>query len=148
MIGIVAMSDFGVIGYQGRLPWKIPGDLKWFKETTMGHVVLFGRSTAESVGPLKGRDIWTLTRNPTKEKEISDPLDIVPTVGQKVFLAGGAQIYKKYLHLCEELYVSHIDGNFEGDAHFPFLWEREYKKPTTVFVGDGFAVKHYVRKIT
>jgi len=148
MIGIVALSDFDVIGYKGKIPWHLPEDLRWFREATMGHVVLFGRTTAESVGALKGRDIWVLTRNPQSEKEVSSPLDVIPAEGQKVFLAGGAEIYAAYLHLCEELYVTHVDGNYEGDAKFPFLWKRGYEKPVTVRTGDGFSVKHYVKKIT
>jgi dihydrofolate reductase len=146
MIGIAAISENLVIGKDGKLPWSLPEDLKWFRTVTMGHVVCFGRNTAASVGNLKGRDIRTLTRTPTKDTEAASPLDIVTTGDQKIFLAGGAQIYEQYLHLCSELYITHVSGQFEGDTFFPVWWDWGFNEHATLVEGGGFTVKHYLSK--
>jgi len=96
---IVAVSQNGVIGKNGDLPWRLPGDLKWFKKITMGHIVLMGRKTWESLPfALPGRKNWVLSRsgNPQEGMDIIRSTDeILPKLqaGEQIFVIGGGEIY-------------------------------------------------------
>ncbi len=124
---VVAFDDNGLIGDMGRLPWNIPGDLKKFKELTLGKVVIMGRKTYESIGkPLPGRVNIVLTRKkdyaPQGVLVCSDLKESIKKAAEykkEIFVIGGAEIYKQALKVAEKLYVSHIYGEYKGDTYFP-----------------------------
>ena len=122
---IAAVSLNGVIGRQGDLPWRLSGDLQWFKKITMGHVILMGRKTWESLpGPLPGRENWVLSRSlePTKGIQVFRSLDeVLAKIGAGVlFIIGGGELYSLTLKDCKELYLTEVNQVVEdGDAFFP-----------------------------
>ena len=134
---VVAMSTNRVIGRDNKLPWHIPGDLKFFKRTTMGKPVVMGRKTFESIGkPLPGRDNIVITRQRDWRAEgvrvvhdIQDALklarDLAETAGaDEVAIIGGAEIYREILEQVDRLYVTQVQAWIEGDAIFPEVdWE-------------------------
>ena len=130
MKAIVAMDPYRVIGYKGRIPWHYKDDFKWFKEITMGCPLLMGRSTFESIGkPLPGRYTYILTTDVAKTKlpigelcgYVSPQwvLDLSPHLRAKFWICGGEKVYQKFLPLCDEVYVTHIMDNYEGDTYMP-----------------------------
>jgi dihydrofolate reductase len=123
---IVAMSENRVIGRQGRLPWRLPDDLKRFKELTTGHTVIMGRKTFESIGrPLPQRRNIVASRNPdwaAEGVEIAHSLDeaLVRTAGEaEVFIIGGEQLYRAALPRADRIYLTRVLACIEGDAFFP-----------------------------
>jgi dihydrofolate reductase len=124
---IVAMSPERVIGIENRLPWSLPSDLRHFKKLTMGHHLLMGRRTYESIGrPLPGRTIIVVTRKQNYAPpgvlvagSLQQALEKVGREEQELFVAGGAQIYRQTLPQADRLYVTLVDGDFPGDTHFP-----------------------------
>lgn len=134
---IAAMSQNRVIGVENRLPWRIPEDLKRFKEITLGHPVIMGRNTFESIGrPLPGRKNIVLTRQP--HLQLSG-VDVVSTLDQainlakdtqarEIFIIGGAQIYQLGLSRCKKLYLTIIEQEIQGDAFFPEIPWEQYKE--------------------
>ncbi len=126
---IAAMSRNRIIGRNNSLPWKLSPDLARFKKLTMGHYLLMGRKTFESLGkPLPGRTLVVISR----ARDYA-PLDVLVahsiqealsmTSGDQVFVAGGAQLYRQTLNLADRLYFTLIDKEFEGDVYFPeFDW--------------------------
>ena len=130
---IVAMSTNRVIGLNNALPWRLSADLKRFKQLTMGHCVLMGRKTYESIGrPLPGRTIIVLTH----QEDFAPPSVLVAhsldqalamAIGDELFIAGGEQIYQQTLPLADRLYLTLIDGEFAGDAYFPAYDESNWQ---------------------
>ncbi len=123
---IAAMSANRVIGRNNSLPWKLPADLKRFKNLTMGHHLLMGRKTFESIGqPLPGRTTVVITRqsrySPTGVLVAHSVEQALQLAAQdsEVFVAGGAQIYQQMLPRADRLYLTSLDKEFEGDAAFP-----------------------------
>jgi dihydrofolate reductase len=131
---IVAASQNGVIGANGKLPWHLPGDLKRFKELTMGHTLIMGRKTYESlpakVRPLPGRTTIMLSRHPVLDL----PSGAVPAVSLKgaismalqsgedeVFVCGGGEVYREALPLVDRVYRTVVERDFEGDTRFDFI---------------------------
>jgi dihydrofolate reductase len=123
---IVAVSENGVIGLRGDLPWRLPADLRDFKKKTMGKTLILGRKTYQSLkGPLPGRKLVVVTRG----KEISSegvrsarslPESLEMCAGEKeVMIAGGEEIYRQALPFVERIYLTMIHARFEGDAYFP-----------------------------
>lgn len=127
---IVAMDRNGVIGQNGKLPWHLPGDLKWFKEKTWGKVVIMGRRTFESLGrrPLPGRRniVVTSTQQHVAGVEcvpsLTAALDLFRHAPEwaEVFIIGGAQLYAEALPLCDRMYLTEINQSFGGDTKFPW----------------------------
>jgi dihydrofolate reductase len=132
---IVAMDENKLIGQKNDLPWRIPADLAYFKKTTLGHPVLMGRKTFESIGkPLPGRENIVLTRNEQFTNEgvtvihsLDDVLTSEAYADQNLFIIGGAEIFKEFLHIADKLYVTKIHDTFEGDTYFPEFKEEMYK---------------------
>lgn len=137
---IVARSRNGVIGVDGDLPWKIPSDLKFFKQTTLGKPVLMGRVTWESLPfPLPGRPNLVLTRNSDYVAEkcevFTDVFDMIGrgfelaglSGGDEVMLIGGAKLYGALLPFVDRCYVTEVDTMIEGDAHFPVLSDFDWE---------------------
>jgi len=129
---IAAVARNGAIGRGNELPWRISGDLQFFKRTTMGKPVVMGRKTYESIGrPLPGRANIVITRNSNwtaEGVEVVDSLEAALDLARERALAvgatelmviGGAQIYRQALPLAARLYVTEVDAEVEGDAFFP-----------------------------
>ena len=123
---IAALAKNRVIGIENRLPWRLPEDLAHFKALTLGHPVLMGRKTFESLGrPLPGRTNIVITRNPdyrpggvTLAASIPDAL--AACAGQdEVFFIGGAELYAQAIPLADRLYLTEVAIDAEGDARFP-----------------------------
>jgi dihydrofolate reductase len=126
MKAIVAMTRDRVIGKNNKIPWRLSGEQKWFKEVTMGHPILMGRKTFESIGrPLLGRRNLVVTRAGkfAGVEVIHDLTGFDPRPyevgGKEIFVIGGAEIYKELLGLCETIYVTVVKKDYEGDAYFP-----------------------------
>jgi dihydrofolate reductase len=124
---IAAVAANGAIGRAGGLPWHLPPDLARFKRQTLGHTLLMGRKTFESVGgrPLPGRTTVVVTRNPAflampgvlVAPTVAEGIAVAP--GPEVFVAGGADVYRAALPLADRLCLTWIDQAFEGDTFFP-----------------------------
>lgn len=154
---IAAMASNRVIGKDNDVPWKLPPDLKRFQRLTMGHVLLMGRKTYESVGrPLPGRTNLVVTRQEGFAPEgvhvarsLEEALVWAKQTGEsELFVAGGAEIYRQTLPVADRLQLTRIEEEFPGDAYFPeydetewVLVEREDHEP-----GDGapFAYSYQV----
>lgn len=124
--GVVAMAADRAIGLNNTMPWKLKEDLQLFKRLTMGHPILMGRKTWESLGrPLPGRQNIVLTRDSAYEAPGAIVIHDVAELQQiqlqhpEVMVIGGAQIYKLMLPLMQGIYVSEVDGNWEADTYFP-----------------------------
>ncbi|MFM7397831.1 MAG: dihydrofolate reductase [Verrucomicrobiota bacterium] len=124
LIAIAAVARNRGIGLANRLPWRIPEDFAFFKATTMGHVLLMGRKTYESIGrPLPGRTTVVLSRSGftapgvTVAKDWQEAAAVAPD--RKLFLAGGAALYAEALPWCSELILTHVQLEPEADAFFP-----------------------------
>lgn len=123
---IVAMAQNRTIGVNNTLPWRCPEDLKRFKALTMGHHMIMGRKTFDSIGkPLPGRTTVVVTRNASLKIEgcvMARSLEeaIAACAGDsEIFIVGGADIYAQSLGLADTLYITEIQQDIEGDAHFP-----------------------------
>ena len=123
---IAALGQNGVIGVDNRLPWRLSEDLKHFKALTLGHPVLMGRKTFESLGrPLPGRRNIVITRNPEcrlEGAEIAHSLEQALALcegADEVFFIGGADLYRQALPLVQRLYLTEVDASPPGDAFFP-----------------------------
>jgi dihydrofolate reductase len=129
---IVAMTRRGVIGAGGRLPWKLSADLKRFRALTMGHHVILGRRTYESLpGPLPGRTLLVLTRGdltggraaPATVLHSLDEAFAQAATDDEVFIIGGAEIYRLALERVNRLYITWVEADVPGDTYFP-EWNR------------------------
>jgi dihydrofolate reductase len=123
---ILARARNGVIGAKGGLPWHLPEDLAFFKRTTMGHPILMGRKTWQSIGrPLPGRRSVVVTRDRSFEAagaEVAHSLDeaIALCAGSdEIFVIGGAQLYAEALQRADRLLLTEIDADFDGDTVLP-----------------------------
>ena len=124
---IAAMSENRVIGNQGKIPWHIPEDFRWFKHKTMGGTLIMGRKTFESIGkPLPGRRTLILSRqaNPTFDqptytfKSLFDDY-VANHIGETFWVCGGGEIYRQLLDHCGYLYITTVKKRVEGDILFP-----------------------------
>ena len=129
------MSQNNVIGLNNKLPWHISADLKNFKKITLNHPVIMGRKTYDSIGkPLKDRDNIVISRDNSLKidhVEVVDSLEkaVFKTADSpEVFIIGGQQIYQIALPLATHMYVTKVDGNFEGDAYFPDYIQEEWRE--------------------
>jgi dihydrofolate reductase len=123
---IAALASNRVIGANNSLPWRLSDDLKRFKAITMGHTLLLGRKTFESIGrPLPGRTSIVLTRQPSypvppgvlSARDFRSALELV--VDGELFVAGGAEIYELALPHADRLLLTQIHASYAGDAYFP-----------------------------
>ena len=149
MIAIAAMSRNRAIGLEGRIPWHLSEDLKFFKRTTLGHVVLMGRKTHESIGkPLPGRENWILSR--TAEipgvRTLRSLEEIpAPPEGKNLYLIGGAELYAALLPRCTEILLTRVNLETPGDAFFP-AFEQDYDEGEILLTGDQFEIRRHLRK--
>lgn len=148
---IAAMAENRVIGRAGALPWHHPEDLKFFKRTTLGHPVLMGRTTYESIGrPLPGRLNLVLSRTLPKTPGVTvlrclEDLPAACAGADRVFVIGGAQLYAALLPRCEELYLTLVRENPEGDAFMP-PFESLFGPPEILGETSGLVFQRYRRR--
>lgn len=130
---VAAVGRNGVIGIDGRLPWDIPEDLARFKRITMGHALVMGRATFESIGrPLPGRTNIVMTRNEAWSHEgvevaasLDEALEIARHRGQDAFVVGGSEVYQAALDAADALELTEVDAAPEGDTWFPSVdWSK------------------------
>lgn len=139
---IAAQAQNRVIGKNNQLPWDIPGDLKYFKEKTKGHVIIMGRKTFESFGgrllPNRKHIVLTQQKNYSVPAgvecygDLQEALDYVEENllvqwPKEVFIIGGAEIYARSLSVLDRIYLTEIEKSFEGDTYFP-LFDKEIFK--------------------
>ena len=131
---IAAMSANRVIGNNNNLPWRLPADLKRFKSLTLGHHLIMGRKTFESIGqPLPGRTTVVITHQTGFAPEgvlVAHSIDQALQMASgddEVFVAGGAQIYQQMLPRADRLYLTSIHEEFEGDTDFPEFEESDWQ---------------------
>ncbi|HVK61448.1 MAG TPA: dihydrofolate reductase [Bdellovibrionales bacterium] len=149
---IAAMAENRVIGKNGVLPWRIPEDFKFFKDKTMGHIMVMGRKTFESLGgALPGRLHVVITRQSgykPSDAIVVGSIDEAITICQQiltgslnhplarkadgqqwpeeVFIVGGGEIYREMLPVTDRIYLTEIQQTFEGDAKFPEFSDRDF----------------------
>ena len=148
MIAIVAMSPNRVIGAEGRIPWHISEDLKFFKRTTLGHAVLMGRKTFESIGkPLPGRENIVLSRTADfpgvrmvrSLDEVNEPAD-----GRLLYVIGGAELYAALMPRCSELLLTRVAMNVTGDTFFP-AFETDFDEGELLETGANYEIRRHKR---
>jgi len=148
---IAAMDHKRVIGYKGHLPWHIPEELAWFKERTMGGVLVLGRKTYDIVSKrtkFEGRTVHVLTRDLNESYYCCVPnviiTDKLPEVSNS-WLCGGASMYEEFLSLCTDLYLSIIKENAkDSDSFFP-KFEHLFDFDCIEKSNKSFDAHHYVR---
>lgn len=132
---IVAYDENRVMGYNNKMPWHLPGDLAYFKKTTMGKPMIMGRKTFESIGKaLPGRTNIVVTRDPNYKAEgivvahsFEEALEIAKKEEKEIMVIGGEQIFRLALPIADVLYVTKIQHTFQGDTFFPEFSD-EWKK--------------------
>jgi len=134
---IAAVAKNSVIGNKNTIPWHLPADFKYFKETTFGKTIVMGQNTFKSIGekPLPGRKhvILTLDLNyPAQEScVIAHSIDEVKELIKnepEVFICGGASVYKQFLPMAQKLYLTYVHANPEGDTFFPEINVQKWKE--------------------
>lgn len=151
MIAIAAMALNRAIGHEGRIPWHLSKDLKFFKRATLGHVIVMGRKTYDSIGkPLPGRENIVLSRRPldipgirhvTSIDEIEEPAD-----GRQIFVIGGAEIYKALLPRCSELLLTIVKLTPPADTFLP-EFESQFSLAEILEEDADLEIRRYVRTI-
>jgi dihydrofolate reductase len=151
---MAAIARNGVIGRGGELPWHLPDDMRRFRRTTMGHVLVMGRKTYESIGrPLPGRTTVVVTRQRAWPDAAGGPLppgllvapsvrealDLAGSIDDEVFVQGGAQIYAEALPLADVLDITWVEAEPEGDTRFPDLdWSQWTESTREAFDGGAW----------
>ncbi|MRX70903.1 dihydrofolate reductase [Bacillus lacus] len=132
---LFAMDQNRLIGKNNDLPWRLPADLAYFKKVTMGHKIIMGRKTFDSIGkPLPGRENFILTRDTSYHQDgcsilhsTEELLQLNKECGaEELFVIGGTEIFKEVLPHSSKMYVTRIEESFEGDKYFPFFEEKEW----------------------
>ncbi|MCA9973391.1 MAG: dihydrofolate reductase [Anaerolineales bacterium] len=143
---VVALDRNGVIGVNGRLPWRLPDDMARFRALTLGKPVVMGRKTYESIParfrPLPGRHNIVVTRNPAYAAPgatvVSSPEAALAAAGDapEVMIGGGAALYAAFLPRADRLYLTRVDAAYAGDTFFPPLdpaaWREVAREPHAV----------------
>jgi dihydrofolate reductase len=140
----VAIAENDVIGSNNKLLWHLPADLKYFRQLTTNNIIVMGRKTYESIGkPLPNRTNIVISRNAeyalegcftvtSVEKAIEKAAELFvqneTTNSQKIFIIGGAQIYKLSMPLADKLYVTEVKAHFEGDTFFDPILKSDWKE--------------------
>jgi dihydrofolate reductase len=132
---VVAAAENNVIGKDNGLIWHLPADLRHFKQITMGHPILMGRKTYESIGkPLPGRTSIIITTQQDYSAEgcivthsLHEALERAKQSNESLYIIGGAEIYKQALPLTDTIYLTRLHHTFDGDVYFPELKEAEWE---------------------
>ena len=149
---IVAVSQDGVIGRNGDLPWRLSGDLQWFKKITMGHTILMGRKTWDSLPKaLPGRKNWVLSRRDQRSEgmrlftSLKDVAEHLPDK-QTLFVIGGGEVYRQALPLCHELYITEVHQKVpDGDAFFP-EYRDQFEAVEVLDENEDFLLRRWQRR--
>ena len=151
---MAAVARNGVIGADGGLPWHLPDELRLFKETTLGHVLVMGRRTYESIGrPLPGRTTVVVTRrqdwSPGADDVVvahgvDEALERASAIDEEVFVVGGGELYAAALPRVERLLLTRVDQEPDGDTTFPNVAWGEWREIARV-PGDGWVRVTYER---
>jgi dihydrofolate reductase len=152
MKAIVAMTRDRVIGKDNKIPWRLRGEQSWFKEMTMGHPILMGRKTFESIGkPLPGRRNLVVTRTGNfagvdliRDLQVFDPAPY-QTLGKEIYVIGGAEIYDALLDRCDTIYATIVNQEYAGDAYFP-EFESEFEIAEIVRETPDYDILCYRRR--
>jgi len=156
---VAAAGNNNVIGGNNKLLWKMPSDMKFFMNLTLGHPVIMGRKTYESFGrPLRERLNIIISRDTTLEikdckvvHSLKEALDLVKDE-KEVFIIGGAEIYKQSMDIANKIYLTRIYGDFEGDSYFPIIPDKDWVQTSiTEHPSDEknpypFAFLEYIKK--
>jgi dihydrofolate reductase len=161
---VVARARNGTIGRDNALPWRLPEDLKHFKATTIGHAIVMGRRTFESIGrALPGRRTIVVTRDPHWQREgceragsLEGAIALAGTRGpdptiatDEVFVVGGAQLFAQALPLTDRIVLTEIELDVDGDTHFPApdpaRWRVASRRDAVSSTGLAFAILDYRR---
>jgi dihydrofolate reductase len=125
---LVAMDEKRGIGKDGKLPWRLSSDLKRFRELTMGHHIIAGRKTFDSIGkPLPGRQTIVVTRNPSYSVEdclivgsVEAAIELAEARGEsEAFVIGGADIFAQALDVADRVYLTEVHAEVDADTFFP-----------------------------
>ena len=132
---VVAMDGNRLIGKDNGLPWHLPADLAFFKKLTTGNTILMGRKTFDSIGrPLPNRRNIVITRNADIEItgcEVVNSIEEALSLAQgetEVMVIGGAKLYQQILPIADRLYITQIEGEFDGDTYFPTYDEKNWRQ--------------------
>jgi dihydrofolate reductase len=144
---IAAMSENGVIGDRGKLPWHLPEDFRWFKHKTMGGTLIMGRKTFESIGkPLPGRRTIVVTRTTPALTGVEVCADLRSLSGapeEVWWVCGGAEIYRQLLPQCTVLYLTLVKRDVTGDAFFP-EFKGAFRMDQVIHETEAFRVERWV----
>jgi dihydrofolate reductase len=156
---IVAMSQGGVIGHHGKVPWHLPDDLRRFKQLTMGHPLIMGRRTFASIGrPLPGRRCIVLSRDPAyRAAGVETAPDLETALARvadaaEVFVIGGAEVYRAALPRADRLYLTLVHAPIAGDVRFPtfaptaWMLAEETFHPADARHAHAFTFRRYERQ--
>lgn len=156
---IAAMDKNGLIGKDNSLPWKLPAYLKIFKSITLGSTLIMGRKTFESLKkPLENRKNVVITSQLDYKVDgviVVNSIEEAIQKKDKVFIIGGGQIYQTCIDkgLIEDMFITHVDGDFIGDTYFPFIdWSNWDKKSEINYMKDeknpyNFKICYYKKNI-
>ena len=142
------MTPSRVIGRGSQIPWRIPGEQKWFKEATMGHPILMGSRTFESIGrPLPGRQNLVVSRTRSWPG-----VEIIRDLSQfdseaysaEVYVIGGAEIYRQLLDRCRELLITRLKTDYQGDVYFP-EFESEFRFINEIRETPDYVIQRWSR---
>lgn len=155
---VAAVARNGVIGVDGEMPWELPADLAHFKQTTVGHPVIMGRRTYESIesrldGPLPDRTNIVLSRS---DPDLPDGVVLADSIGTAldaaretgadvVYVVGGGTVYEQFLPRADRLVLTEVDAAPAGDTRFPD-WNRDDWTEVSREPRDGFAFVEYERR--
>lgn len=143
---IVAVAENGVIGRDGGLPWRLSGDLRYFKSVTMGKPIIMGRKTFESIGrPLPGRPNLVVSRNPEFSPEGVEVFGSLEAAvahaetlpGDEAMVIGGAGLYEAALAIAGRIYLTEVHAAAEGDVTFPAFDRRGWAETSRERQGAG-----------
>jgi len=158
---VAAVSENGVIGRDGGLPWRLPADLQFFKRLTSGHTIIMGRRTWDEIRrALPHRRNIVVSRNhaldlPRAERapDLEAALDLARAAGDtEAFVIGGGEIYRQALPLADRMYLTEVHAHVEGDTHFP-AWDpaewqvvSEERFPSDARHPHGFTIRRHDRR--
>lgn len=154
MINMIwAQGRNGELGLDNKLPWYLPEDLEYFKETTMGNIIIMGRKTFESIGkPLYGRVTVVLTRdrdykpgypNVWVYNSMTALLNDIRV--KNVFVIGGKEIFERFMPFASKLHITYIDKDYEADTFAPIVYSLQWKEESTTELNEFIVAKTYIK---
>ena len=149
---IVALTKSGKMGYQGKMPWKIPQELRLFKKITTGQTVVMGRKTYETIGfvlPQRNNLVVTSSQLDTNDviatASFGEAVEVAEQIGKDIFFIGGRQIYQQALAVSDEIYISWIKKDYPADLYFPQInwnnWQKYCERDFLDFVHSRYRRK-------